>query len=358
MDLCVEAVSGALADAGLVAADVDGVLVDWPGPGGVQGQASSWARLLGRPVALSSDSIMDNAGVRGVLKGAAMITAGYCETVLVGGGSAGTLRSGPVGSGEPMEFSDVWGCYVIPQFALVAARHMKDYGTTAVQIASTAATIRNHATGNPEAVMGAKGPYTVDDILGSPMVSSPLHLLEVCIAAEGGAALVMTTEERARDLKHAPVVVAGGGMSYMQAAYANPALLREVGDLGRVAATEALQQADINLPDIDVFSLYDPNAFEIIRAVEAIGLCPPGDGGPLAESGGFDVSGAFPVNPDGGCLAHSWNGTQQMTIRVIEGVRQLRGTANRQVPEARHALVANAGSGAQHIEILVLGSVM
>ena len=103
-----------------------------------------------------------------------------------------------------------------------------------------------------------------------------------------------------------------------------------------------------------MLSIYDANAFEVIRQAEAFGFCPPGEGGPLAETGAFAVGGALPVNPDGGCLAHSWNGTQQMTIRVIEGVRQLRGTAHRQVANARHALVANAGSGAQHTEVVLL----
>ncbi|MGI3199101.1 thiolase C-terminal domain-containing protein [Streptomyces sp. GLT-R25] len=105
----------------------------------------------------------------------------------------------------------------------------------------------------------------------------------------------------------------------------------------------------------DVFSLYDPNSFEIIRQLEILGLCGEGEGGPLAASGAIAVGGKHPVNPDGGCLAYAWNGTQQMTLKVVEAVRQLRGSAVHQVEGAQVAVVGNAGSGAQHYEMSVLG---
>ncbi|WP_041939170.1 MULTISPECIES: thiolase family protein [Frankia] len=355
-DLALESVLGCLTDAGLDRADVDGVLLDWPGPGGIAGETSSWARLLGRRASLSSDTIMDNAGARGLLKATAMVAAGFCDVVVVGGGMAGVFGGGPVPGGSGATYSDLWGCYVVPHFALVAQRHMADHGTTAEQIARVAAVIRNNGHVNEEAVMHGRGPYTVDDVLASPMVASPLHRLEVCLTAEGGAAYVVTTLDRARDLRQKAVVVRGGGMEYHQGAYANPALLREVGDLGALAMRRALGLADLDRGDIDVLSVYDPSSFEVIRQLEALGFCEAGDGGGLVDAGVIELDGALPVNPDGGCLAHSWNGTQQMSIRVIEAVRQLRGTAVNQVVSARHALVANAGSGAQHYELAILGA--
>ncbi len=357
MDLALEAVEGAIADAGLTRADVDGAQVDWPGPGGVQDEGSSWARMLGRDLRWTSDSMLDNSGARGLLKAAAAVTAGYADTVVVGGCrlvSRGPSNA-PVGAGTPLEFTDVWGSYVVAQFALVAARHMHEYGTTPRQLAEVAATIRNNGASNPEAMMYGKGPYTPEDVLASRMVASPFHLLDCCIVGEGGGAFVVTTAERARDLPHAPVAVLGGAMEYHQAAYANPALYREVGRIGRDASARAYGMAGIGAQDVDVFSLYDPNSFEIIRQLEALGVCAEGEGGPLVESGAIALDGAHPVNPDGGCLSYAWNGTQQMTLKVVEAVRQLRGAAVHQIKDARIAVVGNAGSGAQHYEMAVLG---
>jgi acetyl-CoA acetyltransferase len=357
MDLALEAVEGAIADAGLRPADIDGAQADWPGPGGVPGEGSSWARLFGRDLGWTSDSMLDNSGVRGLLKASAAVTAGYADTVVVGGCrlvSRGADNT-PVGAGVPLEFTDVWGSYVVAQFALVAARHMHEFGTTARQLAEVAATIRNNGTTNPEAMMYGRGPYTADDVLASRLVATPFHLLDCCIVGEGGAAFVVTTQERARDLPHPPVAVLGGAMEYHQAAYANPALYREVGQIGRRASARSYAMAGITAADADVFCLYDPNSFEVIRQLEALGLCAEGEGGPLAAAGAIAVHGKHPVNPDGGCLAYAWNGTQQMTLKVVEAVRQLRGTAVHQVGGAELAVVGTAGSGAQHYETAVLG---
>ncbi|MBE8516974.1 thiolase family protein [Amycolatopsis sp. H6(2020)] len=354
MDLALEAVTGAIADAGLRPSDVDGAQVDWPGPGGVPGEGSSWARLLG-DLRWTSDAMLDNAGSRGLLKAAAAVSAGLADTVVVGGCKLVSRGAGPVGAGVPVEFTDVWGSYVVAQFALVAARHMHEFGTTPRQLAEVAATIRNNGSTNPEAMMYGRGPYTVEDVLASRVVATPFHLLDCCIVGEGGGAFVVTTAERARDLAKPAVAILGGGMEYHQAAYANPALYREVGMIGRDAAARAFGAAGIGPAEVDVFSLYDPNSFEVIRQLEALGVCEEGEGGPLVESGAIAVGGKFPVNPDGGCLSYSWNGTQQMTLKVVEAVRQLRGSAVHQVGGAEVAVVGNAGSGAQHYELAVLG---
>lgn len=356
MDLALEAVTGALADAGLRPSDVDGAQVDWPGPGGVPGEGSSWARLLG-DLRWTSDAMLDNAGSRGLLKAAAAVSAGLADTVVVGGCRLVSRGTGPVGAGVPVEFADVWGSYVVAQFALVAARHMHQFGTTPRQLAEVAATIRNNGSTNPEAMMYGRGPYTVEDVLASRLVATPFHLLDCCIVGEGGGAFVVTTAERARDLPRTPVAILGGGMEYHQAAYANPALYREVGMIGRDAAARAFGTAGVGPAEVDVFSLYDPNSFEVIRQLEALGVCAEGEGGPLVETGAIAVGGKYPVNPDGGCLSYAWNGTQQMTLKVVEAVRQLRGTAVHQVAGAEVAVVGNAGSGAQHYEMSVLGRI-
>lgn len=356
LDLVQEAVFGAIADAGLTPADVDGMAADWPGPGGHCGESASWARVLGRPLRWTSDGILDNAGSRGILKAAAAIDAGLCEVAVVGGGMAGAFRGGvSVGAGpEPLEFTDVWGAYVVPLFALIAASHMHEFGTTPEQLSLAAATIRNNGHINPEAVMYGRGPYTVDDILSSPMLASPLHRLHVCLSGEGGAAVVLTRAERARDLAHAPVWILGGGMDFSGASYVSPPQYREVGRLGADAARRAYAMAGVRATDIDVFSIYDPNSFEVIRQLEILGLCGEGEGGPFVEGGNIALDGPYPVNPDGGCLSYAWNGTQQMTLKAVECVRQFRNSAVNQLPNARVGVAANAGSAAGHYEIAVL----
>lgn len=357
LDVAQEAVFGAIADAGLTPADVDGAAVDWAGPGGHPGDAGSWAIALGHNLSWISDGMLDNAGSRGILKAAAAIDAGLCHTAVVGGGLVGMFTAGgSVGGGlEPLEFTDNFGAYVAPLFALVAADHMHRFGTTEDQLAMVAATIRNNGSINPEAMMYGKGPYTVDDIMASPMICSPLRRLEICLAGEGGAAVVLTTVERARDLPNKPVRVLGGGMDFAGGPYVPPPTYANVGRLGAAAAERALAMAGVGVGDVDVFNLYDPNSFEIIRQMETLGLCGEGEGGPFVESGVIALDGSYPVNPDGGCLSYAWNGTQQMTLKAVESVRQMRGTAVNQLSDVELAIAANAGSAAGHYEIAVLG---
>jgi acetyl-CoA acetyltransferase len=268
---------------------------------------------------------------------------------------AGRFQPGATVKGEELDFVDLYGGYVVPLFALVAQRHMHEYGTTPEQLATVSAIIRNNGSLNPEAVMYGRGPYTVDDVLSSPLVASPLHLLDTCFAGEGGAAFVLTSVERARDLPQPPVRVLGGGMDIVGAPYANPPLLNDVGMLGQRAATRAFQMAGMSANDLDVLCLYDPNSFEVIRQLEAIGLCGPGEGGQFAMDGHVSPGGRHPVNLDGGCLSYAWNGTQQLSLKIVEAVRQLRGTAAQQRLGAQTAFVSNAGAGAAHYEAVLLG---
>ncbi|HTK68064.1 MAG TPA: thiolase family protein [Pseudonocardia sp.] len=360
-DLVLTALDEALADAGLVRADVDGVALEWPGPGGIPGKGpfeagdpSSWARVLGHDLAWVSDGMLDTAGAKGVLKAAAAVSAGLCDVAVVGGAQSGAF-SGAVDVPVRLEFTDVWGAYVVPVFGLVAARHMHEFGTTSEQLAAVAVSIRNLGYRNPEAVMFGKDPITVDDVLASRMIASPFHLLDLCVNAEGGGVLVLTSTERARDLRQPVVSILGGGMQFHEAPYKNPPLYREVGRMGAAAAERAFRMAGIGPSDLDVMALYDPNTFEVIRQLEVLGICKEGEGGPYVESVGIGLDSPLPVNTDGGLLSYAWNGTQHMTLRVAEVVRQLRGAAVHQVPDAEVGLAANAGSGASHQELLILG---
>jgi acetyl-CoA acetyltransferase len=357
-DLVIEAVKGAIADAGLRPRDVDGAAIDWPGPGGAPAEAANWAMYLQQPLSWVDSHHLDTAGVRGVLKAAAAVEAGLCDVAVVGSARAGpfsTDGSAP-GANMNMEFTEPYGASVIAQFALVAQRHMYEFGTTQEQIASVSATIRNHGHVNPEAVMYGAGPYTVDDIIASPWIATPFHRLDCCLINEGGCALVITTAERARDLPHAAVRVVGGAMEFFQGHYANPPLYRDLRDLGKKAVAKVFGRAGATPNDVDVFSLYDPVSFEVIRQFEMLGLCAEGEGGAFVQDERLGLGGQCPTNLDGGMLAGSWTGTGQLTLKVIEGVRQLRRSCGaRQVPDAELALITNAGSGAQHVELMLLG---
>ncbi|MGX7727824.1 thiolase family protein [Rhodococcus sp. 2H158] len=356
-DLALEAIHGALADAGLGIDDVDGIAVEWLGDGGLRGHdGASWARLLGRPMAWTSDGMFDSSGPRGILKAAAAIQAGLCSVAVVGGGQvARRVGSEPIGVSEVLEFTDHTGAYVMSQFALVAQRHMHEFGTTPEQLATIAATIRNHGHVNPEAVMFGRGPYTAEDVLASRMISTPLHLLDCCLVAEGGAAVVLTSAERAADLDSTPVRILGGGMHVTDPHYTQPPRLERTGWLGQSAIDRAFRMADCTPADIDAFMLYDATSFEVLRQVEMLGLCERGEGGAYCTPDTIGLGGSTPVNPDGGLLSHSWLGAQQMTLKVIEAVRQLRGTAVNQVADVELAMAGASASATHHYECVVLG---
>lgn len=356
LELLMEAIDGALADAGLSHADVDGAAISWPGPGGIPGETGSWASYFQNPLAFTQEHWSDVAGARGLLKAAAAIEAGLCDTVVIGSGTVAEFGGeSAVGAGDGIEFADPYGSTAMAQFALVAQRYMHEFAVAPEKIAHVAAVIRNHGHVNPEAVMYGKGPYTVEDILASPMIASPLHRLECALVAEGACAIVVTTAEKAKDLRQAPVAVAGGGMEFWGAAYANPPLYREVKDLGRQAVARTFAKAGASPSDVDVFCLYDAVAFEVVRQFEMLGLCGEGEGGDFVAGDALTRTGSAPTNLDGGILSHSWIGTGQLTLKIIEAVRQLRGNeGHRQVDCAELALATNAGSGARHIEMALL----
>jgi acetyl-CoA acetyltransferase len=358
LELQIEAVKGALADAGLDAREVDGVAVAWTGPGGATDEVASWAQYFRTPLAWTAEHYMDDAGARAVVKAAAAIEAGLCDVVIIGSGAVGLFKPGgaAVGSSNGHEFADPFGSSAMAQFALVVQRYMHEFGFGPEPFAHVAATIRNHGHVNPEAVMFGAGPYSVDDILASPIIASPLHRLECSLVAEGACAIVMTTAERARDLRQPPVSVLGGGMEFWAGAYANPPLYRDMRRMGLDASRRTFAKAGVQATDIDVFSLYDAVSFEVVRQFEMLGFCDEGEGGDFVAGDRLTLGGDCPTNLDGGILSHSWIGTGQLTLKVIECVRQLRGTCGpRQVPGAELALATNAGSGAQHMEMALFG---
>lgn len=355
-----EAAKLALADAGMAPTDLDGIAARWPGPGGTVFHPGSadWAGLLGIHVNWIGDTYPQ--GVPAVLDAAAAIAAGLCHTVLITGGQAGVMaaEAGKVASytRPANEFVEPWGSFTSAQFALVAQRYLHRYPGAREGMAHVAAAIRNAGHGNPEAVMHGRGPYTAQDVLDAPMVVDPFTRLDLCLANEGAAALVVTTLERARNCPRPPIVVLGGGMEWMRQQYVDPPRYEEVWPIGADAARRAYAMADITAQDVDLAQFYDVNSAEVLRQYEALGFCGEGEGGPFAMETGIGRDGGLPTCTDGGILSFSHIGWGAPTLKIIENVRQLRGDAGeRQVPGAEIALAAGAGAGAQYHNVLLLG---
>jgi acetyl-CoA acetyltransferase len=358
LELCLAAARDALADAKMTIRDIDGIAARWPGPGGTVFHPGSadWADQLGISVRWIGDTYPQ--GVPAVLDAAGAIVTGQAEAVLIVGGQGGVLGGERVAAytRPENEFTEVWGSITQAQFALVAQEYFHRYRPAREQVAAVAAAIRNAGSVNPSAVMYGRGPYDAAAVLASPMVASPLHLLEVCLASEGAAALVLTSAERAADGPHPVVRLLGGGAEWHGQQYVDPPLFDEVGDLLADAAARTFAMAALQPSDVDVFELYDVTAAEVVRQVEVLGLCGKGEGAAFLVDVGVGPTGGCPINTDGGLLSFAHIGWGAPTVKVVEAVRQLRGNApSGQVEGARVAAVTGAGAGAQYGNLLLLG---
>lgn len=355
--LCLEAARAALADAGIGLHEVDGIAARWPGPGGtvMHPGSADWAGLLGTPLSWIGDTYPQ--GVPAALDAAAALSTGLCSVVLVVGGQAQIGAPGSVAAytRPGNEFVAPTGAFTQVHFALVAARHLHLHPDVREDVASLAATIRNAGAVNPSAVLYGKGPYTAADVLASPPVAEPLRLLDVCLATEGAAAMVLTTADRAADTR-GPVRLLGGGCEWARQQYVGPPRYDEVWTLGAEAGRRAFSMAGLAPGDVDVAELYDINSFEIARQFEALGFAGLGEGAAFAADIGIGLHGGLPTNTDGGLLSYSHIGWGGPTLKIVEAVHQLRGEAGaRQVPGAEVALVTGAGSAAYYHNTLLLG---
>lgn len=356
--IALDGLRGALADAGIAAAEVDGVVGEF---------AHEWVLELGLgPCSRRSSRF----GIPMLLDAAAMVASGECEVVVVGAGGAGTYTDRDATAPWTRPANELvvgYGLFTAAEFALMARRHMLTYGTTPEQMAAVAATIRNNGHVNPEAVYFGRGPFTPADVLASRPIADPFRLLDCAMTSEGGCGIVLTTAERAADAAGDPAWILGAAGDAYGPAYAVPPVwdLRgrgtddtPAGWVGRRAARRAFAMAGLDPDDVDVCELYDPFSFEIIRQLEAFGFCAEGEGGAFVDAGHIAPDGRLPVTTDGGTMSFSHAGINaQMLQRVIRGVQQVRGTClTGQVPEAEVALCTNGGSGALFSDVMLIGS--
>ena len=340
------AAQAALDDAGLGFDDVDGLLTT---PQRVE--RWSWAcgtvaEALGvKTRYLATLDLAGASGVAMVHHAAMAIATGQCETVLCVSGqnlltfnTRGTAVQLMAEAGS--EFEIPYGPLIPTQYALIAQRHMHEYGTTSEQLAEVAVTMRAHAALNPNA--HKKEPISVADVMNSRMITSPLHVLDCSLVSDGAAAFVVTSRARARDLRKPAIELLGHGYGFSHA---------HIGDYRTVTTTgavrswrDAFEMAGLAPADIDVAELYDCFTITVIVELEDLGFCPKGEGGRFVEGGRIRLGGELPVTTHGGLLSAGHPGLAGGMFHLVEGVRQLRGEAGaRQVPGVEVALVHGNG---------------
>jgi acetyl-CoA acetyltransferase len=356
-ELHFQAASRAVADAGLTKADIDGF-----GSTGMGLIAPvEVAEYLGlRPTWIDSTGVGGAAWVVMAEHAVEAIRAGHADVIVLVYGS--TTRADlkarrrtanlSFGARGPVQFDAPYGHALIAKYAMATRRHMYEYGTTIEQLAEIAVSTRYNAGLNPDAYY--RDPITIDDVQSSAMIADPLTKLHCCIRSDGGGAIVLTSEERARDLRQQPVFVLGSGevgshttMSEWDDFTLSPAI-----HSGRLA----FERAGLTPADVDICQIYDAFTSMVLLSLEALGFCGLGEGGAFVEDGKLRVGGALPTNTDGGGLSACHPGMRGMFL-MVEAVKQLRGEAgDRQVPDAKVACVNGTGGWFSSAATLLLAT--
>lgn len=338
-----ECAKGALDDAGLQLSDVDGLFAASMTMGAM-GIIDLAEYLNLKPDYLDGTNIGGSSFVAHVIHASAAINAGLCEVALVLYGSTAASSSMAIGTGGrggagPAEsFISPYGMTTVGSYALYAQLHMNRYGTTSEQLAEIAVAARHHASMNPNAKM--RQPITVDDVMSSRVISTPLHLLDCCIISDGGGAVIVTSLERARDLRKKPVIVLGAGEAAVHQEIGSPDLLTIA---AKQSGAKAFGRAGLTPAEMDFAMLYDSFTITVLATLENLGFCQPGEGGDFVSGGRIKLGGELPLNLDGGGLSSNHPGMRGIFL-VIEATKQLRGEGDvRQVQGARLACVHGTG---------------
>jgi acetyl-CoA acetyltransferase len=288
------------------------------------------------------------------------IAEGLVDVVVLAYGSTARadlkrrLRSANLSFGTrgPTQFDAPYGHTLISRYAMVARRHMHEFGTTIEQLAEIAVSARHNASLNPDAYY--RDPITVDDVQSSAMIADPFTKLHCCIRSDGGGAVVLTSEDRARDCAKAPVWVLGTGEAVSHTT------MSEWEDFTESPASRsgalAFQRAGLSPDDVDVCQIYDAFTSMVLLSLEGLGFCKKGEGGPFVEDGKLRVGGSLPTNTDGGGLSSCHPGMRGMFL-LVEAVRQLRAECGpRQVKAARVACVNGTGGWFSSASTVLLGT--
>ena len=360
MELGVEAALAAIADAGLEKNDIDGLVT---------------CNAMAQPMMYHAEATAEYlqifpryciaAGAGGgttfsiIHHAASAIATGMADVVVVA--MADAMRSGltrdqamlvQASTGHP-EFEQPYGPTVPAYYALIAQAHMAEFGTTPEQFASIAVACRAHAARNPAAQM--RDLISVEDVLESRMIADPLHLLDCSLVSDGGSAIVLTSSERAADMKQTPIYLLGAGEGHSHEHISAARNLTT--SAAKEAGQRAFEMSGLRPTDMDFAQLYDCFTPTVLVELEDLGFCNKGEGGAFVESGALLPGGSLPVNTHGGLLSHSHPGNPGSMFALTESVWQLRGEASgRQVANSKNALVHAQGGIMSSHTALVLGA--
>jgi acetyl-CoA acetyltransferase len=362
LTLLEDAMRKAVEDAGLRISDIDGIVSR--GPDDVYTHHQRMGQRLGINARFSTS--LDNGGasqIVAVAVAAMAIDAGLCSAVLCGYGrnswsrihatSAEHVRAELIPQEQvAREFTHEYG-YIgaVGMHALAARRHMHDYGTNREQFAAVAITFREHARRNPDAVM--REPLSHKDYFAARLIVDPYGLYDCSLLSDGAGAFIVTSAERAKDLRAPLVLIKGvGSFNNLRGWIAE----RNMVDLAAKQSGEiAYGMAGLGPGDIDTAQFYDCFTGMVIAQLEDYGFCGKGEGGPFVAAGGLRMDGALPSNTSGGQLSEAH---VEGALQIVEAVRQLRHTypADRQVKDAETALVSGHGGNLVCHSTLILGT--
>tara|TARA_R110000751_G_scaffold271365_2_gene371305 strand:- start:147010 stop:148134 length:1125 start_codon:yes stop_codon:yes gene_type:complete len=345
-----EATRNALQDAGIEKDRVDGLFVKFP--------TSNFEFMYGQKLAESMGitprigGVWDQGGAANasLIGFASMaIEAGQCDVAVV------TFADNPK-SGTRQAYQRAWGSDEVfgwfgvpPGYAMIAQRHMQHYGTTAEQLGAISVACRKNGAKNPNAQL--RKPITLDNYMASEMIVDPLRRDDCCLVSDGGAAVVLMSATKAKELGVAqpvPILGFGQGQTSLEVAL-RPDLTTTA---AKISAQTAFAAAGIKPSDIDVAQIYDCFTITALMTLEDYGFCHAGQGGKFAEDGGIELGGTLPINTSGGLLSETGMPGMQL---VIEGVRQMRGTSFNQVDQAKLCAISNQGGIMHTHSTLILG---
>jgi len=362
----------ALEDAGLTLKDVD-ALYEAGEEGAVHAGIPSLPEYLGLHVGIADTTMAGGASYefqaahakRAIASGKANVALlTYGSTLRRGGTALGSSgRSYAAGYPHPVvNMEEPWGLTLVGDYAMVANRHMHQYGTTSAQLAEISVAARLHGTRNPQAVQAmtdlqfkGTGEITIEEVLNSRVIADPLHMLECCMISDGGGAVVIASPEVARGCKEKPVWVLGGGEAIKYPENADDITFSAAARSGPMAFGEA----GVSPGEVDVAMLYDSFTITVLTVLEDLGFCRKGEGGQFVQGGRlrFDAEAKPALNTDGGGLSSNHPGMRGIFL-LIEATRQMRGQSTSQVAGARLAVASGMGGrlGSRHAAgTIVLG---
>lgn len=361
MQLQALAAAEALADAGLTGEDVDAIYSALDG--GLTSRLALAEYLGVTPTTVDTTMVGGASFEFHVAHARNAIRAGKCQVALITYAATNRSAALRIGTGAAPQYGSdnaaenmeaPWGATLVANYALVAMRHMHEFGTTPEQLAEISVAARAHAVRNPAAVAAMealrfkeRGEISVADVVSSPMIADPLHKLECCMVSDGAGAVVLASAAVTRAARQRPVWVLGTGEAV--------GYTTNGGDICSTAASRsgpiAFGEAGIRPEEVDIAMIYDSFTITVLTALEGLGFCGRGEGGAYVAGGRlrWDHPGGPALNTDGGGLFSNHPGMRGVFL-LVEAVRQLRGQSTAQVPDARIAVAHGNGGmlGSRH----------